>query len=628
MTVLELDDGTEVPVSEVEVDREFGKMTIGQVWVRRPEIDVSDIDRGFTEAWILENSGDSRSNAEMGGIVKSVDGQGSLSEVFIESFERLAVDAKPVSGAEIWDNVSDKAIVRDAISETPELSGGDVQAVGGDLSFKFSHSTQAYKIRQSQEVTGAEIQFTPDKTVNYVEKIGSRRSTTIDPANSNIKGDIQVEKVGGDRQVTDVRVLGAGEGRHQVTAEASVDRFAPREKWLVVSNKDLDSEQAAQEFANTLIEDFQDDAPLEVRTTIEGIDVALGDEFDVFYPEEDVDRVMRVVVMTTKLGPTGKEYEVVLSTQRESLKDKDSKDRQDIQRYNQALEGNAVPINTSGGRQPVSSNHNYQMEFYYPSEVEFEHRLNVRVIGLPYRAYSQGADLGGGSIVQKDPIAKVFADNDGGSWSEQFDLPQFQNDSFGEIATVYVTIQYQAKSGVNSVSFGSGNAYIENVTTGTTLFEPDDPNTTRSYLQSEEETLIVSDSAAITDSIAGDTIEIRLEDISADTDAQWNLDYGAILEGAHRHPPLPGIIEGFGDPAEKTYPKECAVQVASPGGSVRSTLGIANSSGEDAAFRASFDARGQLREGEINRIQITSTNTGHILAYIEGDVYRQITGDG
>jgi len=419
MTLLRFTDDTgttqELIVTEAEIDREFDKQDAARVFLRRDRISEDNISRGDTEMYVVDDSSQTNDNARFGGLFRDIDRQGGVTEVMIDSFERLGRYATPTSGGERFENVDDVTVIEDAVNNVPDISQGTIEDVASNpVSFLFSHTSQAKKIREVADSTSGEVRYNPDKTVDYLTRRGTdrRNSVTLSPSNQNIKGDFKAEKKGGEEEVTHLRVLGTGEGRHQrelnfVPADdtASYDNkrtytnndwsSGDLKKWKVVSNKDITDLDALEEFGRNLIDDINSAPYIDVKTTIDGVESSLGDTFQVQQPEEEIDRAMRIVTMTERILPTGTEYDVTLSSRRVSRMDESGKDREDIQRYNKALEGTAVPINAGGGRQPVNADNNYEFQFYYPGEVKFEHRLNVRVSGLAYRAYSSGAAAGG-----------------------------------------------------------------------------------------------------------------------------------------------------------------------------------------------------------------------------------------
>lgn len=407
-----------VQLSEAEIDEQFGKQDIARVFVKRGDLTENEVERGVTEMSIVETTGTSDANAEFGGILRDIAQSGSLTEFIVESFERYARDALPTPGGERWEAVDDSTIISDGVSEVSQLSAGTINTVRSPMTMVFSHSSQAKKIRETEGAGGGELKYRPDKTVDYVASLGADKTgTTLSPGNQNIVGEFNAERKGGDADVTHLRLVGAGEGRAQQTVNFvpqddpfdyendpdfdNVNRYTAahwssgdRKEWEVRSNKDHTDIDSLERLGETITSDVQE-AHIEASANIRGLTVNLGDEFTVDYPEENISQSARVVDMTTKISSQGTTYQVTLSSRQQSLEDPDSDQRKDTDRYNLAFEGSPVTLTTGGGRQPVNSSNNYEFSFYYPAEVKFEHRVELFIKGLRYRAYSQGAAAGG-----------------------------------------------------------------------------------------------------------------------------------------------------------------------------------------------------------------------------------------
>lgn len=467
MVVFELGGGKQIDVVEAERDNAFDKKQMARIFIRRGELDSTDYQAGVTEAYLKLDAGDSNADAEMGGIIKDVDRSGSTTEILLESFERLMIDAEPTGPSELYgpksddesSGVSDNTIITDAISATPGITAGTVENLTSTIGISFNNATQAKKVREVASITGAAIRFNPDKTLDYKDRIGSDRTTVLKPGNQNIRGDFSADRQGGvENRVTHLRVIGAGEGEGQIRANVvpnddsssyenevryNNDNWSDGDpkKWFTESNKSIDRTNAIKEYGQTLINDLSENEYIDVQTTIEGVsDVILGDVFPVEYPEEDVGQSgspidMQVVELTVRYEETGRKYDVTLSTRRESREDAATEDRRDIQRFNQASQGVAVPINASGGRQPVDANNDYEMRFYYPDEVIEELRLNVRVMGLPYRAYSRGSASAASEIDNEVPFDVSYGGDS--RTIERFRYPGVGEADLVEDPTVY-----------------------------------------------------------------------------------------------------------------------------------------------------------------------------------------------
>lgn len=184
----------------------------------------------------------------------------------------------------------------------------------------------------------------------------------------------------------------------------------------------------------------------------------------------------------------------------------------------------------------------------------------------------------------------------------------------GQLGTVYLLVQYVAPDGSG---VGEAKATISDVDQDYTLHQDDiyhdyEPNETRLYIVSE----VAGQGSAPSDSLSNNRIDSTLDVSASDANGQFMMSFGNTLEGDHSHDLQTGVIASDTD-----YPKNCDVLIN--GNSVGTALG--DGSGQ---FNSVVDIAGQLNEGQVNTIEITSENTGHLQSHIDIDVFRQILGDG
>jgi len=407
--VIEHADGSTDRLDHVwhETEEDVGKVTQATVTARKTEVDDESVEFEKNSDDIFVDIDGTR---EFGGRLRDVNPGTDVVELQCESFEFAARRAEPSSGGVRYENAGDDTIITDALDDVDAVSPGTIENVKSGLGFIFSHATPAKRIREVVDSTGGFVRYNADRTVDYTEDLGTDRSTVISPANETVVDRFRVNELGGDEEPTHLRMLGAGEGKHQrvanVVPDADTSSYENKytyqsdwesgdpEVWRVFTNKDAQDEDTLAEQAKEIIAELSK-TNVEVEATLVDVDADLGDTFPVENNRRGIDRRLTVVSLRSILNEYGWKYEATLSSRELDHETSDSKTRKDTDRYNKAVEGTAVPINASGGRQPVNSTHKYQMKLYYPGEVEYEHRLNVRVIGLPYRAYSQGAAAGG-----------------------------------------------------------------------------------------------------------------------------------------------------------------------------------------------------------------------------------------
>lgn len=680
------DSSTEtIPFLQAKKEEAFNLMDQATVTVNRDDLNNISVTEGVDEVYIVEDGTD-----QFGGILRNVVRGGPDPELVIDSFEKLAKDAKPTPSGQNYDSIDDTLPINDALGVIPDVNAGTVNNIASDLSFIFSHSSQAHKIRKVEEVTSGEAKYNADKTFDYANKLGSdKTNTTLSPASRKIVGDIKVAKNAGDEKVTHLRVLGSGEGKHQLSSEVIAPSYSQgdREVWRVFANTDIQDQDALDSMANVLIDEINTDH-VEVNVALKDVDVSLGDEFHLTYNEEGIDRDLRVVELTTIYDTSGKTYAATLSTRQKSRTDDESKRRKDVERYNSAVQGTAVPINAGGGRQPVSSTVDYGMRLYYPAEVKYEHRLNVRVMGLPYRAYSEGVASGGDHTHSVDVTHPSHThDVNHPRHSHDVDHPSHDhvltvsgitsnsvsnllgNDiasgfvsasSFSETENVPYGINQNAFAAV-IIDLSSGGPVtelvIEDTTEGDTLYSqqidgsssndlsvktPIPTNVDRRGNNIQATAQFGSSSDGNFDLQVGietqhdhdfsdsTTSDAALGTTQSSTAALGSTETSSAAlgstsaetsdaSGPHTHDPKAGVIESFNGTVH--YPENVDIKVN--GTSQGTSFGDGTGS-----FEESVDIAGQLTEGQVNRIEATSDSLGHLMLYVEGDVYRQILGRG
>lgn len=653
-----------------EVEKEFAKQDLMTARVTRNAINKINLTEREDEVYLVVNEED-----RFGGVLRDISRGGSDVALIVGSFEQYAKDAQPTPPADQYGSVDDSTVVTDAIDDVPQLSAGTVDTVQSGLSLLFSHSSQAYKIRQTAAKTTAEVRYNIDKTVDYlsrrgVDKLGSN-DPIIRPGSRTLIGDIELNRRSGEERVTHLRVLGSGEGVHQLSTEAVADGYnGGRKIWKTHTDTSVTKQSTLESLAETLIDELNTPF-IELEATVANIDPNIGDKYRVVYRKEDIGAELRVVSMKTIIDKEGERYSLTLSNRQKTRGNSESKQLQDISNYNTSIEGTAVPINVAGGRRPVDPSNDYIMEVYYPREVEFEHRLNIRVIGQPYRAYSSGASSGGDhshSVTVTHPEHRHNIN----TFSES--PPQQPNDDFAYFDSGVKTINdngnnlqfatlgetsvtdHLPERGFPQLAHGiirtknGTEFYPDRLFLNVDVVDPDSNLNAESYVMS-----ISPDTGSYsTDRITGFTayygsmkdrpFRMSLFHSGIKNASSMDVEYSFYVSrvplhkhgvdsttkqelgsttsetsdasGDHQHPPDPGLTE-FND----FHPEDCDLIIN--GDSQGLSLGDGN-----GGFSESIDVRGKLDSGTLNTIKLSSNQLGHVTMYLEGDVYRQIKGDG
>lgn len=157
----------------VQIDREHGMQDTASVVMDRQVLNTVDPAEGLDEMYITDQYGE----YEFGGIVRDIERQGSdTATVLLDSFERLAREAKPLPARTSFTNVDDSTVIRDAIGRVTGLSDGDIDTIKTGLDFTFSHVSPAKQMRIVRNVTKGRLVFNPDGTVDYLETIGEDKT--------------------------------------------------------------------------------------------------------------------------------------------------------------------------------------------------------------------------------------------------------------------------------------------------------------------------------------------------------------------------------------------------------------------------------------------------------------------
>jgi len=326
-------------ISSVQ-DRVFYEQEIAEIYVKRFQINKGDFEERKDEVFLYVGD-----ELRFGGILRDLTRDGSLVEILVDSFEKLARDAKPSGPNVEFDNVTDKSIIESAIDDTPGLTKGTIHELKNNTNAKFNRSHPAKQIRAIQEVVGGEINYKPDKSVDYIERRGEDKTNiTLSPRRQNAY-DFRVETSSWEGDVTHLTVLGKGEGEAQRSVEVVRDDYeeGERQVWRTYVNKEIDDTDMLETLGNRLIGEFGEKF-VTVELTVKDITVNIGDTFRIWYPEENVDEEMRAVEVEEILDEDGYRFDCEFSKSVETAKGSMQSERADIERYNSQAIANTPPL--------------------------------------------------------------------------------------------------------------------------------------------------------------------------------------------------------------------------------------------------------------------------------------------
>jgi hypothetical protein len=393
-----------------QITRDLGKMTSATVRVDRADVDNITLERKRDDVQI---------GSDFTGRLTDVQRVGGVVVLTVDSFEWLANNVEPTRGG-LRKTGSNDQIIQDFIDMVPELSAGTIANTADNLTFVFNHALPSEAMRRVEKNVPGELRFNSDKTVDFVDTLGSDKSGSVEISTSagTIDGEPQLLEQSRRDDATHLRVIGAHEGEAQFFAnvvpaadsasyENRVDYTnnnwsdGDKRDWERYENADAMSQSVIEQEGAELISELQNDF-IKVRVpTVNTSGLVLGDTVSVVIPELDINTSLRVVKLKTVQQGATTRYELTLSN-RNKTDERGDKWKRDITRFNTAFEGNSVWGNFGGYRGAVNETDDYELFFRYPN-VEFEHRVELFVRGLPFRADSQGVAAGGGDVENINP---------------------------------------------------------------------------------------------------------------------------------------------------------------------------------------------------------------------------------
>ncbi|WP_226041561.1 hypothetical protein [Natrinema sp. DC36] len=317
-----------------------GDMDHGEVVLHRDEwSNVDDILERRTDHLVVE-APTSADPLFAGRFDDDKRGDGTVT-VSIAGYERDSKDAEPTNDNVVYQNVNDSAVVGDLLGLVPTLDVGTVDTLATNLSMSFSYAEPSKALRDTAEATGAELRYNYDRTVDYVDRRGTDRpEVVLSPDSQTIVGDLEITEDARE-EVTHIRGFGAQSGPDQVTAEAVADSYdGGKQIWAKYENKDIQEQSRLQRIIDQMATEYDGEPRhLEVKTSVAGVDVGLGDRVTVQIPKEGVDRTLRVLKRRSILGTAGAVLELTLSNRLLTRSDSGRQNRKDIQRFNRGYQG-------------------------------------------------------------------------------------------------------------------------------------------------------------------------------------------------------------------------------------------------------------------------------------------------
>lgn len=344
----------------------------------------SSIDKRNDKFFLVADGAD-----EFGGRYDDSQSDGDTVSVRINSPEIDAADAEPTTNNLTYQNVSADTIATDAINGVSTLSIGTINTSPTGLSYSVSHGSRSKVLYDLREMTGIEFRYNPDFSVDVLDRLGADKTLTLGPAEGNI-GDDFSKTVDVREEVTHVRVLGGQSGPDQITAEAVASSYSGgRPVWKRHPNKEIIDQSRAQQIADTLVAEYDGEPrSLEVQCTIFGEDLQLGDRVTVDYPEENINRKLKIVSLTTKITRRGYLLFCTLANQPLARETQgDTKRNDDIDTHNRGYGGFVDRDQTTSGWNAAGDGTPQTLEVVnWPDDIVQEKTVELTVLGRAWRS--------------------------------------------------------------------------------------------------------------------------------------------------------------------------------------------------------------------------------------------------
>jgi len=587
------------------------------------------------------------------------------------SHEWLANTVTPTDGGTLRQG-SDADLVNGWINDVPQWTAGTITQQATGLSFVFNHAAPHEGLRRIEKNVPGEILFRDTGIVDYVNQIGGDKtgSVTLSSANQNIEDEITITKRGRELDGTHIRVLGAHEGEAQffanlvpsddpATYENRVDYSTSRwsdgdtRDWDRYVNKDVTDQATIEEEAAELGTEITERLVEAKATTT--LDLDVGDTVQVTKTDGDLNRAMRVHRIKEEAKGGTVKRKLLLST-RTIVRADESKDLQDIQRFNSGFQGSSVVVQGGGSRQPVDAQNNAEIPFFYP-ELEFENKAELFVRGLNYRHYSVPNDHSHDVTHPSHDHDVVHPTHDHNLNFTTAAVPAQQNVSYYNSAGSDTISSGTTATTVDSYSFGSnedGFPYVLKAELGV------DPSATNEIenaaLFGDDGTLFyfMIDDAGLDNRSAvpqngtvlsgrdlrNETMDLNLRvdtDDGNSIDCHWAWDITGIPQHAHDINSTSDTALGTNETSttalgstetsstaagatagiKETTDTPTGVDVKVDGNTVATDIGT-------GTFRTTVDLSGDLTKGAWNLIELMSDDLGHVQATVSISGYDKI----
>lgn len=314
--------------------------------------------------------------------------EGILVSVLVDSTKRDAVEAEPSGGNDVFDPQDDSSIVSTILGRVPTVAEGSVNTVTTGISFSESHASPGKSLEKLARDAGAELRWQPDFTLDYVDRIGTDRTTTLRPADGNIFGEPRIdERI--RETITHIRVLGAGEGTAQISAERVSSSYSSgdRQKWAKFVDKEIQQQERADSLAEELLNEYDGDREyLELELELpRSVDPSVGDRFPIELPESNIDTTLRIMQLDRIIDEAGDRYRALFSNRDVSREQRGEQESRTVSEFAEGNAGQYYALSDGEGWDTVDDGEPYEFEFYRPPDTIGELRATLQLESRDYR---------------------------------------------------------------------------------------------------------------------------------------------------------------------------------------------------------------------------------------------------
>lgn len=245
-----------------------------------------------------------------GGPLRDARRKGETVQLTANTYEQLALDAPPAPPNETYTQTTDKAVVEDAIDAIDGLSADTVEQVqDGTFDITFHHASQALKIRDMRDLSGAEIEYTPRGTVRYRDRVGIFKGVELSPSEQRVQR-MRVTHRAGQRTATHLKVIG-----YNVSVEVTAASYSSseRERWRRAVYPAITDKTTLSSIGQRLVDELYEPWT-EIEADIINVSyLHVGDTYPILYPEENIDDTYRITKLSHSFGIDGETFTATFS---------------------------------------------------------------------------------------------------------------------------------------------------------------------------------------------------------------------------------------------------------------------------------------------------------------------------